>query len=55
MPGSLPKNSFKEELIRVSTEVIRNSFEDTMDVLEILDEAEQGAVQHHRPEPQYRL
>ena len=32
----------QRELIRVSTEVIRNSFEDTMDVLEILDEAEAG-------------
>lgn len=32
----------QRELIRVSTEVIRNSFEDSMDVLEILDEAERG-------------
>jgi len=32
----------QRELIRVSTEVIKNSFEDTKDVLEILDEAERG-------------
>jgi replicative DNA helicase len=32
----------QRELIRVSTEVIKNSFEDAMDVLEILDEAEKG-------------
>lgn len=32
----------QRELIRVSTEVIKNSFEDSMDVLEILDEAEKG-------------
>ena len=32
----------QRELIRVSTQVIKNSFDDTMDVLEILDEAERG-------------
>ncbi len=32
----------QRELIRVSTAVIKNSFEDSMDVLEILDEAERG-------------
>jgi replicative DNA helicase len=32
----------QRELIRVSTDVIRNSFEDSLDVLEILDEAEKG-------------
>lgn len=32
----------QRELIKVSTEVIRNSYEDSMDVLEILDEAEKG-------------
>ena len=32
----------QRELIKVSTEVIKNSFEDTLDVLEILDEAERG-------------
>lgn len=32
----------QRELIRVSTLVIKNSFEDSMDVLEILDEAERG-------------
>jgi replicative DNA helicase len=32
----------QRELIKVSTQVIKNSYEDTMDVLEILDEAEKG-------------
>lgn len=32
----------QRELIRVSTLIIKNSYEDTMDVLEILDEAEKG-------------
>jgi replicative DNA helicase len=32
----------QRELIRVSTTVIKNSYEDSMDVLEILDEAEKG-------------
>jgi replicative DNA helicase len=32
----------QRELIKVSTDIIRNSFEDSMDVLEILDEAEKG-------------
>jgi replicative DNA helicase len=32
----------QRELIRVSTQVIKDSFEDAMDVLEILDEAEKG-------------
>jgi replicative DNA helicase len=32
----------QRELIRVSTDVIKNSFDDSLDVLEILDEAEKG-------------
>ena len=32
----------QRELIRVSTQIIHDSFEDTKDVLELLDEAERG-------------
>ncbi len=32
----------QRELIRVSTEIIRNAYEDTTDVFDLLDEAEQG-------------
>lgn len=32
----------QRELIRVSTQIIQNSFEDTMDIFDLLDEAERG-------------
>ena len=41
-PGSLRQKHIQRELIKVSTQIIRDAYEDTTDVFTLLDDAEQG-------------